>query len=90
MVVKESSIDTDGSNSYVELSDFVSQHHFEVIPPMKVGDVLPWVHIAISNAKRQLWNTFHSENTAFLQSYLDEFCYKFNRKYFVKLCLIGY
>jgi len=82
LVVKESSIDTDGSNSYVELSDFVIQHHSEVIPPKKVGEVLPWVHIDISNAKRQLLNTFHSVNTAFLQSYLDEFCYKFNRKYF--------
>lgn len=90
LVDKESSIDTDDSNSYVELSDFVSHHQSEVIPPKKVGEVLPWVHIAISNAKRQLLNTFHSVNTAFLQSYLDEFCLSLIEDILVKLCLIGY
>ena len=53
-----------------------------MIPPKKIGQALPWVHIAISNAKRQLLNTFHSVNPEFLQSYLDEFCYMFNRRYF--------
>jgi hypothetical protein len=84
LVAKESSVDTDGSTSYVEISDYVSEHHTEVIPPKKVGQALPWVHIAISNAKRQLLNTFHSVNPEFLQSYLDEFCYKFNRRYFAE------
>lgn len=79
---RESSIDTDGSTSYVEISDYVNEHHSEVIPKRKVGQALPWVHIAISNAKRQLLNTFHSVKPEFLQSYLDEFCYKFNRRYF--------
>jgi len=82
LVSKESSIDTDGSTSYVELSDYVNEHHSEVIPKENVGQALPWVHIAISNAKRQLLNTFHSVKPEFLQSYLDEFCYKFNRRYF--------
>lgn len=78
----ESSIDTDGSTSYLEISDYVKEHHSEVIPKQKIGEALPWVHIAISNAKRQLLNTFHSVKPEFLQSYLDEFCYKFNRRYF--------
>jgi arginyl-tRNA synthetase len=43
--------------------------------------VLPWVHIAISNAKRQPLNTFHDIKPEFLQNYLDEFCHKFNRRY---------
>ncbi|MDA3882534.1 MAG: IS1595 family transposase, partial [Bacteroidales bacterium] len=37
---------------------------------------------AISNAKRQLLNSYHNMKPEFLQSYLDEFCYKFNRRYF--------
>jgi len=82
LVSKESSIDTDSSTSYVELSDYVEKHHSQVIPKGKVGEALPWVHITISNAKRQLLNTFHSVKPEFLQSYLDEFCYKFNRRYF--------
>jgi hypothetical protein len=53
-----------------------------VIPKEKIGEILPWVHIAISNAKRQIINTFHDVKPEFLQKYLDEFCYKFNRRYF--------
>ena len=74
-------IDTDHSTSYVELKDFVPRHNSQVIPKEKVGEALPWVHIAISNAKRQLINTFHDIKPEFLQNYLDEFCYKFNRRY---------
>lgn len=75
-------IDTDDSTSYVDLKNFVPRHNSQVIPKEKVGETLPWVHIAISNAKRQLLNTFHDIKPEFLQNYLDEFCYKFNRRYF--------
>ena len=74
-------IDTDHSSSYVDLKNFVPKHNSQVIPKEKVGEVLPWVHIAISNAKRQLINTYHNIKPEFLQKYLDEFCYKFNRRY---------
>ena len=74
-------IDTDDSTSYVDLKDFVLRHNAQVIPKEKVGEILPWVHIAISNAKRQILNTFHDVKSEFLQKYLDEFCYKFNRRY---------
>lgn len=77
-----SEIDTDDSTSYVDLKEFVPKHNARVIPKQKVGEVLPWVHISISNAKRQLLNTFHNIKPEFLQNYLDEFCYKFNRRYY--------
>lgn len=75
-------VDTDDSTSYAGLRGLVPEHHAQVIPKEKVGEVLPWVHIAISNAKRQLLNTFHDIKPEYLQNYLDEFCYKFNRRYF--------
>lgn len=75
-------VDTDDSTSYVDLKDYIPRHNSQVIPKKKVGEILPWVHIAISNAKRQLINTFHDIKPEFLQNYLDEFCYKFNRRYF--------
>jgi len=75
-------IDSDASTSYVDLKKFVPQHNANVIPKDKIGEDLPWVHIAISNAKRQILNTFHDVKPEFLQKYLDEFCYKFNRRYF--------
>jgi len=75
-------IDTDDSTSYVDLKDFVPKHSAQVIPKEKAGEVLPWVHIAISDAKRQIVNTFRDVKPEFLQKYLDEFCYKFNQRYF--------
>ena len=55
------------------------------IPKEKIGKKLPWVHIAISNTKRQLLNSYHNIKPKFLQNYLDEFCYKFNRRYFADI-----
>lgn len=74
-------VDTDDSTSYVDLKEYVPRHNPQVMPKNKVGEILPWVHIAIGNAKRQLLNTFHDIKPEFLQNYLDEFCYKFNRRY---------
>lgn len=58
------------------------EHHSEVIEPKEIGKKLPWVHIAIANAKTTLADTYHGVKREFLQSYLDAFCYKFNRRYF--------
>lgn len=80
-----STIYSDNSNSYVDIRNFVQKHHSEIIPKEKTGEKLPWVHIAISNAKRQLLNSYHKIKPEFLQNYLDEFCYKFNRRYLGEL-----
>lgn len=77
----ESRLVTDGSTSYAHFEDMVEEHNAQVITPREVGRVLPWVHIVISNAKRQLLDVFHRVDVDFLQSYLNEFCYKFNRRY---------
>lgn len=77
-----SEIDTDDSTSYVDLKDFVPVHNARVMEKGKAGEILPWVHIAISNARRLILNTYHDIKPEFLQQYPDEFCYKFNRRYF--------
>lgn len=63
--------------------DGVTSSHLAVVTDDKksVGKVLPWVHIAISNAKRSILDTYHDIKAEFLQLYLNEFCYKFNRRY---------
>ena len=81
-VSEKSTLHTDDSTSYVNLHGFVESRQSEVIPKDKIGEKLPWVHIAISNAKRQLLNSYHNVKPEFLKAYLDEFCYKFNRRYF--------
>jgi transposase-like protein len=76
---------TDGSSTYASLEKdgAVASHKAVVMDDKKkLGKVLPWVHIAISNAKRSILDTYHDIKAEFLQLYLNEFCYKFNRRYF--------
>lgn len=75
-------VDSDDSTSYSKLKDVIKEHRPKVIPKEEVGKMLPWVHIAISNAKRMLLDVFHDIKPEYLQNYLNEYCYKFNRRYF--------
>jgi transposase-like protein len=43
---------------------------------------LKWIHTIISNLKSFVTGTFHGLDSRHLQSYLDEFCYRFNRRKF--------
>ena len=81
-ISKESTLITDDSTSYTGLGKLVEKHQPQVITKKQVGEILPWVHLAISNAKRMLLDIHHSVKPEFLQGYLNEFCYKFNRRYF--------
>ena len=78
----QSTIDTDNSTSYTNFKLLVKEHRPQVIPTKEAGKLLPWVHIAISNAKRMFLDIFHDIKPKYLQSYLNEFCYKYNRRYF--------
>jgi len=79
---KDAVIDSDASSSYTNLKTIVKEHRPKVIPETEVGKVLPYVHISISNAKRMLLDVHHCIAPQYLQNYLNEFCYKFNRRYF--------
>lgn len=81
-VDSDSTITTDDSKSYTNFKSLVRKHIHQVIQPDQVGKILPWVHIAISNAKRLLLDVHHDIAPDYLQNYLNEFCYKFNRRYF--------
>jgi len=54
----------------------------KIVPPKEASKALPWVHTMISNAKRNLPGIKHQTKDEHLQNYLDEFCYKINRRYF--------
>ena len=79
---KDTVIDSDNSTSYTNFKTLVKEHRLKVIPKKELAKMLPWVHITISNAKRMLLDIFHDIKPAYLQNYLNEFCYKFNRRYF--------
>lgn len=79
---EKSIVFSDKSTSYVDIADYVEMHISEVSTNKTTKTILKWVHIAISNAKRALLGTFHKIKGKYLQSYLNEFCYKLNRRYF--------
>ena len=79
---RPSVIDSDKLTSYTNFKTLVKEHRPQVIPKKEVSTLLPWVHIAISNAKRMLLDIFHDMNPEYLQNYLNGFCYKFSRRYF--------
>lgn len=73
---------TDKSKSYVDIADFVELHVMEKSSKHTTKETLKWVHIAISNAKRNLLGNYHKIKRKYLQLYLNEFVYKLNRRYF--------
>lgn len=50
-------------------------------PPELVDEWLPWVHIVISNFKSYVLGTYHDISGRYVQEYLDEFCYRLNRRF---------
>ncbi|MDZ7775577.1 MAG: IS1595 family transposase [Bacteroidales bacterium] len=73
---------TDDSTSYVDISDYVELHVTEKSSEKLTKETLRWVHITISNAKRNLLGNYHKIKGKYLQLYLNEFVYKLNRRYF--------
>lgn len=77
-----SAIHTDGFSSYQSLKDKGFAVQGIAFDPKKNPDHLHWLHIIISNAKAFIGGTFHGLDKKHLQAYLDEFCYRFNRRHF--------
>jgi len=73
---------TDDSTSYVDISKYVELHVSEKSSNDLTKETLRWVHITISNAKRNLLGNYHKIKGKYLQLYLNEFVYKLNRRYF--------
>lgn len=73
-IVSGSTVKTDGYSGYFGLNQKGFEHR-------KADDMMKWVHIVISNAKTFLRGTYHGACKNHLQAYLDEFCYRFNRRF---------
>jgi transposase-like protein len=81
-VMPGSEIRTDGLNIYNCLTKEVFIHTTIPFDAKKRTEHLHWTHILISNAKAFVQGTFHGLDAKHLQRYLDEFCYRLNRRYF--------
>ena len=71
------------TDALAALSSLGERHHHiaKITPPEQAQQWLPWVHIVISNLKRFLLGTYHGISHRYLQEYLDEFAYRFNRRF---------
>ena len=81
-IEKGSKIIADGFRSYksqtLKKSYLVD---FDVTPADSPDSQLRWLHTLVSNAKAFILGTFHGLKAQDLQLYLNEFCYRFNRRY---------
>jgi transposase-like protein len=78
----DSIVKTDKYSSYSKVKDNVWRHFAQLVKPADACKILPWVHTMISNSKRTLLGAHHMVSKKYIQNYLDEFCYKVNRRYF--------
>lgn len=76
-----STIRTDGLSVYPMLEKHGFKHDQEPVLKRKAHLVLPHVHTFISNLRSFVQGTHHGLPETHLQQYLNEFCYRFNRRH---------
>ena len=81
---ENSVIRSDGYRSYIPALKEFSHEHKTYYPD---SGLLHWLHIIVSNAKAFISGTYHGLPKDNLQSYLDEFCFRFSRRSFGPLLL---
>lgn len=79
-IKQDAVVKTDNYRSYSKVKDNVWCHIQQKVESKDACKVLPWVHTMISNAKRTLLGIHHMISVKYAQNYLDEFCYKVNRR----------
>lgn len=71
-------VKTDGWSGYPGAADVGHEPH--IVGPMAAHLVLPWVHRVFANLKRWALGVYHGLRPKHLQTYLDEFAFRFNRR----------
>jgi len=72
---------SDGHASYPGLSSDY-RHDPRVVGKMAVHIVLPWSHRAFSLLKRWAMGTYHGLRPKHIDTYLDEFAFRYNRRFY--------
>jgi transposase-like protein len=72
-------VQTDAYRSYRKPLAEKYLHEYQVFDAE--SDMLKWLHTIIGNAKAFVSGTFHGLGRKHMQSYLDEYCYRFNRRF---------
>jgi len=75
-------LSTDLYRSYIQLGKEGYLHQPKEFNFKDNPDHLKWLHTIISNAKAYIAGTYHGLGSRHLQSYLDEYSFRFNRRKF--------
>lgn len=75
-----SSVRTDGLSVYPHLEKHGFVHEARPVGKRKAHLLLPHVHTYIGNLRSFVLGTHHGLGEVHFQQYLDEFCYRFNRR----------
>jgi len=81
-VEKNARIQADGHRSFPSLETKGYKLEAKKYDVKKDPEHLKWMHTAISNLKSFVSGTFHGLDSRHLQSYLDEYCFRYNRRNF--------
>jgi transposase-like protein len=73
-----SKIVSDGHSSYKPLADIGYSHDSKAYYKEDKDDFLKMLHIVIGNVKAFIQGTYHGLGSKYLQSYFNEFCFRFN------------
>lgn len=69
---------------WLNMFNTTQQYDSRRTPSDKVNEWLPWFHIVIDALKAFLLGTFDEVTNKCVQEYLDDFCYRFNRRFIEK------
>lgn len=79
-IFEGATISSDAYSSYQALAkDY--DHQPKKFEANDESDHLKWLHTVIANAKAFIAGTFHGLDVSHYQRYLNEFCYRFNRRF---------
>jgi transposase-like protein len=76
-----SKIVSDGHTSYIPLAQNGYSHEARIYYKEDKEEFLKSLHKVIGNVKAYILGTYHGLGAGYLQSYFDEFCFRFNRRF---------
>ena len=86
VVKDDTKVLTDGGHNLFRLKEVVGEHeaHLETEADVHevVTKILPWVHIITGECRSGIEAIHKDIDERFLQLYLNEYCWKFNRRFF--------
>ncbi len=81
-VTRGALVRTDGWQGYDGITSGGWAHDGRVLTPEQADDHLPMIHIVFSNLKSWILGTHHGTSQQRLQAYLNEYVFRFNRRFY--------